>query len=116
MVHCVYVFLGILPLTEFCQLQNSLRVQLLRSPKLSALLHGTRALHWPVSQSLRVVQLRNGITEVSHRVPPIFGRLAITVGISPCSSFVGFTLAAYNVITRDHTVLPATHTFIHIME
>jgi len=32
------------PLTEFCQLQNSLCVQILRSPILSALLHGTRAL------------------------------------------------------------------------
>ena len=35
---------GLLPLTEFCQVQNSLCVQVLRCPILAALLHGTRAL------------------------------------------------------------------------
>jgi len=40
-----------------------------------------------VSQSLRH-GTRNGITELSHRAPPIFGRAAITLGISPHSSFV----------------------------
>jgi len=34
---------GSCPLTEFCQLQNSLYVQVLRSPILAALLHGTPA-------------------------------------------------------------------------
>jgi len=34
---------GLLPQTEFCQLQNSLCIQVLRSPILSALLHGNRA-------------------------------------------------------------------------
>jgi len=43
LVYCVH-FGGCCPLTEFCQLQNSLCVQVLRSPILSALLHGTRAL------------------------------------------------------------------------
>jgi len=33
---------GSCPLTEFCQVQNSLCVQVLRSPVFAALLHGTR--------------------------------------------------------------------------
>jgi len=41
LVHYVYIFGGSCPLTEFCQLQNSLWVQVLCSPILSALLHGT---------------------------------------------------------------------------
>jgi len=36
-------FSGLLPLTEFCPVQNSLYVQVLRSPVLPALLHGTPA-------------------------------------------------------------------------
>jgi len=43
MVHYIYIFGGSCPLTEFCQLQNSLCVQVFRSPILAALLHGTRA-------------------------------------------------------------------------
>jgi len=43
-------FLGILPLTEICQLQTSLCVQVLRSLILAALLHGTRPAG--VSQTL----------------------------------------------------------------
>jgi len=39
------------PLTEFWQVQNSLCVQILRSPILAALLHGTRGVG--VSQTLR---------------------------------------------------------------
>jgi len=38
-----YLFLGgSCPVTEFCQVQNSPCVQVLRSPILAALLHGTR--------------------------------------------------------------------------
>jgi len=40
-----YIFMhfrGLLPLTEFCLVQNSLCVQVLRSLMLAALLHGTR--------------------------------------------------------------------------
>ena len=45
-------FRGLLPLTEFCQVQYSLCVQVLRSHNiLAALLHGTRAVG--VSQTLR---------------------------------------------------------------
>ena len=77
-------------LTEFCQVQSSLCVQVLRSPILAALLHGTRAVG--VSHTLRR-GARNGITELSLLVlchnlfvyllravfcTTIFGRAAIT--------------------------------------
>ena len=67
------------PLAEFCQLQHSLCVQVLRSI-LASLLHGTRAA--AVSQAwLRGT--RNGITELSQREPLIFGWAAIALGIGP---------------------------------
>jgi len=47
----IYIFGGSGPLTEFCPVQNSLYVQVLRSPILAALLHGTPAAG--VSQTLR---------------------------------------------------------------
>ena len=47
----VYIFGGSCPLTEFSQMQNSPCFQVLRSPILAALLHGTRAVG--VSQTLR---------------------------------------------------------------
>jgi len=53
LVHYIYFFRGLLPLTEFCQVQNSLCVQVLHFPILAALLHGTRAVG--VSQTLRRV-------------------------------------------------------------
>jgi len=43
-VHYIYTFGGSCPLTEFCHLQNSLCIHILRSPVLAALLHGTRAV------------------------------------------------------------------------
>jgi len=43
LLHDVYIFGGSCPLTEFCQVQNSLCVQFLRSHILAALLHGTPA-------------------------------------------------------------------------
>jgi len=55
----------------------------LRSPILLALLHDTPAAG--VSQTLRH-RTRNGITELSQRAPPVFGREAITLGIGPHSS------------------------------
>ena len=55
----------------------------MRSRILAALLHGTPAAG--VSQTLRR-GTRNGITELSQRVPPIFGRAVITLGIGPHSS------------------------------
>jgi len=79
---CIH-FRGRLPLTEFCPVQNSLYVQVLRSRILAALLHGTPAA--VVSQTLRR-GTRNWITELSQRAPPKFGRAAITLGIGPHSS------------------------------
>jgi len=76
-------FRRLLPLSEFCQLQNSLCVQVYLSHIFAALLHGTWATG--VSQSLRR-GTRNGITELSQKAPPIFGRAAITLGIGPHSS------------------------------
>jgi len=63
--------------------QNSRYVQVLRSPILATLLHGTPAAG--VRQTLRR-GTRNGITEISQRARPIFGWAAITLGIGPHSS------------------------------
>jgi len=68
LVHYMYIFGGSCPVTEFCQVQNSLCVQVLRSRILAALLHGTQ------------------VVGVSQTFPPIFGRAAITLGIGPHSS------------------------------
>jgi len=85
LVHYIYIFGGSCPVTEFCHVQNSLSVlQVLCSPLLAALLHGTRAVR--VSVSLRHCT-RNGITELSQRGPSIFGWAAITLGIGPNSSY-----------------------------
>jgi len=44
-----------------------------------------------VSQTLRR-STRNGITELSQSVPPMFGRAAITLGIDPRSSMFSIEL------------------------
>jgi len=62
-------FWGSCPLTEFCQVRNSLCVQILRSPVLAALLDGTRAVG--VSQTMQH-GIRNGTMELSLLV--IFNR------------------------------------------
>ena len=80
LVDYIYISGGSCSLAEFCQVQNSLYVQVLPSPILAALLHGTPAAG--VSQTLRH-STRNGITELLQRAPPIFGRAAITLGIGP---------------------------------
>jgi len=83
--YTIYTFLGALaPLTEFCPVQNSHYVQVLHSPILASLLHGTPAA--AVSQTLRR-GTRNGITKLSQRAPPIFGWAAIALGIGPHSSY-----------------------------
>ena len=61
---------GSCSLSEFCPVQNSLYIQLLRSPVLAALLHGTPAAG--VSQTLRRGK-KNAITQLSQRVPLICG-------------------------------------------
>jgi len=90
--YTIYTFVAgeeLLPLVEFCHVENSLCVQVLRSPILAALLHGTRAVG--VSQTLRH-GTQNGITELSLLVIFDTGRhlyilkSAITVGIGPYSS------------------------------
>jgi len=48
--HSVH-YRGLLHLTEFCKVQNSLCIQVLHSARLAALLHGTRVVG--VSQTLR---------------------------------------------------------------
>jgi len=83
LVHYIYIFGGSCSLTELCPVQNSLYVQVLRSPILAALLHGTPAAG--ISQTLRC-RTKNGITKRSQRAPPIFGRAAITLCDSPHSS------------------------------
>jgi len=42
--YTIYIFGGSCPLTEFCQVQSSVCVQVLHSPILAALLHATRAV------------------------------------------------------------------------
>ena len=61
----IYTFFGAnCPLTEICQVQNSLYVQVLRSPILAALLHGTPAAG--VNQTFRRTTTRNRITQLSQ--------------------------------------------------
>jgi len=86
-VHRRPTFGGFCSLTEFCQVQTSLCAQVLSSPILAALLHGTPTPG--VSQTLQR-GTRVGITELSQRAPPIFGWAAITLDIGPPSSFCCF--------------------------
>jgi len=72
------LFGGFCPVTEFCQVQNSLYVQVLHSPILALLLHGTRA----VGVSQTAAWYKNGITDF-HRRHHLYGRVAITMGIGP---------------------------------
>ena len=89
LVHYIYIFGGSCPLTEFYQVQNSLCVQVLRSPILAALLQGTRIV---VSAKLCGIQ---------QRVPPIFGMAAITLGIDPHSSWFLFFFHYWNDQATD---------------
>jgi len=59
--------------------------QIMRTPILAALLHGTTAAG--VSQTLRR-GTRNGIMELSQTAPPIFGWAAITLDIGQHSIFL----------------------------
>jgi len=83
LLHYIYIFGGCCPLTEFCQVQTLHYVQVLRSPILAALLHGTPPAG--IDQTLQL-GTRNGITELLQTAPPIFGWAAITLGIGPHSS------------------------------
>ena len=70
-------------------MQNTLYVQVLRSPILAVLLHGTPTAG--ISQTLRC-GTGNGIIELSQRAPPIYGWMAIMLGIGPHSSYLLFIL------------------------
>jgi len=65
LVHYIYIFGGSCPLTEFCQVENSLYVQVLRSPTLAALLYCTAleqtasAKICQLSPMLQRMELRN---------------------------------------------------------
>jgi len=82
--YTICTFWGSCPVTEFCQVQYSLCVQVFHSPILAALLHGTRAVG--VSQTLRR-GTRKGIAELSLFICVTYiPRAAITLGIGPHSS------------------------------
>ena len=51
LVHYIYIFEGSCPVTEFFQVQHSLCIQVLHSPILAVLLHGTLVVG--ISQTLR---------------------------------------------------------------
>jgi len=72
LVHYIglYIFGSSCPLTELYQVQNALCVQVLRSPILAALLHGTRIVG--LNQALRrsvqgATYIRQGGHHVGHR-------------------------------------------------
>jgi len=82
-VYYICIFGGSCPLTELCQLKNSLCAQLLRSPKLAPLLYSTRALSSAkVYSVVQRMELRN-----FQRAPPTFDRAIIGLGIGLHSSF-----------------------------
>ena len=76
-------FLGLLPLTKFCHVQNSLCVPSLAFSYIGSVT--VRHSSSGVSQTLWH-GTRNGITELSQRAPHIFGWAAITLGIGPHST------------------------------
>jgi len=94
--YTVYIFSGSCPVTKFCQVKNSLCVQVLRSPILAALLHGTRVVG--ISQTL-------------------FARAAITLGTDPHSSFVLFLLSSFFLLFSSPNLsgrrLDVYHTSTH---
>jgi len=105
--YTIYTFLGALaPLTEFRHVQNSLCVQVLRSPILAALLRGTPAAGRGA---------RNGIMELSQRAPPIFGRAAIMLGIGPHSSNIGklmIVIPALQITVKPALCKLCNHPFV----
>ena len=71
LVYYIYIFGGSCLLMEFCHVQNSLCIQVLRSPILAALLHGTRAVgirQTGVRSSAEgITYIRQGGHHVGHR-------------------------------------------------
>jgi len=105
-------FRGLLPLSEFCPVQNSLYVQVLRSRILAALLHGTPAAG--VSQILRR-GTRNWITKLSQTAPPILGRAAITLGIGPHASYYYYSMYFLPLALVFITTTTAMYSLGHVL-
>ena len=86
----LYISRGLLPpdgILPGANLTLRPKGQVLRSPILAALLHGTRPVG--VSQTLRRgTGVMNGITELSETAPPICRWAVIALGIGPHSSFI----------------------------
>jgi len=80
--HGVYTFFGALASNG---ISLGLHVQVLHSP-LAALLHGTSAAAVDVIQTVAWYKEWHYGTFL-QRAPPIIGRVAITLGISPHSSY-----------------------------
>jgi len=83
LVHYLYIFGSSCPLTEFCQVQNSLCI-----PSLTFSYIGSVTARHSSSRrqpKFAACYTRNGIAELSQRAPPIFNRPAITLGIGPHS-------------------------------
>jgi len=77
LIHYMYIFGGCCFLTEICHVQNSLCIQVLRSPYWYR--YCTAPQQWASATKL---------CDVEHRAPPIFGRTTITSDIGPHSSCV----------------------------
>jgi len=90
-------------------MQNSLYVQVLRSPILTALLHGTSAAG--VGQTLRR-RTTYAIMELSQRAPRIFGRATITLGIGIYSGSI-FSYLLFFSPNRSRRRLDVYHTSTH---
>jgi len=88
LVHSIYIFGGSCPLTEFCQVQNSLCVQVLAFSYVGSV----TARH---SSSGRDTNCG-----VQQRAPPIFGRAAITLGIGPHSSTLYYGISTASVTSQ----------------
>ena len=88
LVHYIYIFRTVAPWRNFarCIIHFACKSCVIVYWH-AALLHSTPAAG--LSQTLRR-GTRNGITELSQTAPPIFGWVAITLGIGPHSSFSSF--------------------------
>jgi len=108
LVRYIYIFGGTCSLMEFCQVQNSLCIQVLLFSILAALLHGTRAVG--ISQTLH----RGNCTRSTFSQFPQYSvegaicvwRAAITLGIRPHSSFFLF----YFILG----IVPSPHQWINV--
>ena len=100
MVHYIYNFGDFCPLTEFYQVQTSLCVQVLRSPILAALLHGTPAA-WSAKlcnmvQGMELRNFRRGRHLYSAERPSRWASAHI---------LVRFVLTAFTRVLKSHREL-----------